>query len=246
MPWAALSTPVTSIGVAVGVGVVGQDVDRGGVGVLVDGEAVVVGDGLVVDGRDRHVDGGGVAVGDGVGERVGAVVVGVGLCRSTTPSVRVDGAVGGVADVGDLDGVALDVGVVGQDVDRGGGGVLVDGDAVVDRDGACRRPRSTLIVDGGGVAVGDRVGERVGAVVVGVGRVGDTPSVRVTVPWAALPTSVTSMRVAVGVGVVGQDVDPVAAASSSTVKLSSCGDGLVVDGVTVRHGGGGAAVERCR
>ena len=121
---------------------------------------------------DRDGDRGGLgdaARGDRVGEAVGAVEVGVRRVGDGAVAVVDDRAVGALGDAGD-DRRALEV-VVGQHVggDRGvlGRRVAV-GDDVVDRgDGD---------VDRGGLgdaARGDRVGEAVGAVEVGVGRVGD-------------------------------------------------------------------------
>ena len=75
------------------------------------------------------------AVGDRVGEAVGAGEVGVRACRSTVPSpvmatVPLAAWVTAVMSAG----VAVDVGVVGQDVDAVTRGVF-------GRGRACRRPR---------------------------------------------------------------------------------------------------------
>src|SRR5207248_1733087 len=113
-------------GVAVHVGVIGDDVE--GLGrVLVRMPDVVVdchgGGGDGVDG-DGHGGGGGRvhrAVVGGVGEGVGAVVVEVGAL-SVLAALRVCGddagrAVAGGAQVGHVQGVAVHVGVIGDDVE---------------------------------------------------------------------------------------------------------------------------------
>ena len=69
-------------------------------------------------------------VGDVVGEGVGPVEVGVGGVGDGSVPVVDDGAVGRVGYAGDREGVAVDVGVVGQDGD-GDRGVLIGGVGVV-------------------------------------------------------------------------------------------------------------------
>ncbi|PUA81130.1 hypothetical protein C7S10_08775, partial [Nocardioides currus] len=82
--------------VALDVGVVGQDREHRGVGVLVEREGVVVGHGHVVDPVDGHAHGGGRAAVELVGELVAAGVVGVGGVRHDA-LVQDDGAVLGLA-----------------------------------------------------------------------------------------------------------------------------------------------------
>ena len=165
-------------GVAVGVGVVGQHVAGEGA-VLADGIRIVVRDGGIVDrvDGDRHgCNGTGAgSVADGVGEAVGAVVVGVRGVGEGAIRVERQGAVCRSVDEGGGEGIAVDIAVIGEHARRqavvlvecervvlGDGGVVdgVDGDR-----------------DGGGVArrgaVGDGVGEGVGAVVVRIRGVGE-------------------------------------------------------------------------
>src|SRR3990172_51462 len=69
---------------------------------------------------------GAVAVGVGVGERVGAGEVGIGgVVDAGAPAGDRGAAAGRVRGRGDLQGVQLGVGVVGQGIDRVGGRVLV-------------------------------------------------------------------------------------------------------------------------
>src|SRR5205823_5032925 len=151
-------------GVAVGVGVVGQDVDRDRRGVrgaaVGDGERGLVGDGN----RNGGAGSAAVAVADGVAETVGPR-------RGAGAGGVVDGAVAVVhrgavlrhADARDRQRVAVGVGVVAQDVDRDRRGVRAG--AVVDR----HRVVVLDQVDGDGgarsatVAVADGVAERVDA-----------------------------------------------------------------------------------
>ena len=153
---------------AVDVGVIGQHVDRGGGGVLEHGGGVVDGDrgsSTQVTVTDTVAV---VAAVERVGERVrgpaglAVAVVGVGLVGEPGAAAGDHhGAVGRLGHRGDRDRVALDVGVVGQHVHRGGGGVLehrggvVDGDRGVVDTGDGHRHR------GGGAAWGEGVGERV-------------------------------------------------------------------------------------
>src|SRR5205085_2586624 len=122
-------------GVPIHVGVVGQHVDPGR-RVLVGGGRVVAGDRRVVDRADGDPHGGGrkaaVAVADGVGERIAAVVVRGGGVGQRAVGIPGDGAVGALGHGGDRQGVAVHVGVVGEHVD-GGGGVLVGGGYVIPR-----------------------------------------------------------------------------------------------------------------
>ena len=105
--------------------------DRGGGGVLEHGGGVVDRDRRVVDTGDGHRHGGAVAAGERVGERVrgparlGVAVVGVGFVGEAGAAAGDDdGAVGRLGDRGDHLRAVVDVGVVGQHVHRGGGGVL--------------------------------------------------------------------------------------------------------------------------
>src|SRR6185503_14102861 len=114
--------------------VVGQDVDRGGRGVLVEGLRVVDGTRRVVGARDGDVRGGAGAAVEGVGEVVCAAVVRVGRVGQVGSGVGDrHRAVGAIRLRCDRLRAAVDVGVVGQDVDRRGRGVLVEGLGVVDR-----------------------------------------------------------------------------------------------------------------
>ena len=142
VPWVRIGHLGRGQGVAVGVGVVGEDA-RGS-----DHEGRVLGGGVRVGHRDRGGIGGGHGQADGDGVRVEGPVVGlVGEAVGTDIAGRrdvADGTVGADRDravgrIGDLDrgeGVAVGVGVVGQDA-RGGddeGRVLGRGVRVGHRD----------------------------------------------------------------------------------------------------------------
>ena len=157
-------------GVALDVAVVVED-GRGDVvvgRVLVDHDRVVVGDRVVVDALDvdGHVAGVGVgAVADRVVEPALAVAAHVRVGREgDRAGVERDAAAGGAGDAGEGEGVALGVGVVGQEVGVGDleGGVLGRGGRVVDRHGcvvdALEVDRDVAGV-GAAVAVVDRVVE---------------------------------------------------------------------------------------
>ena len=121
------------------VGVVRQDLKDVARAVLDDGLNVVHGVRHVVDVVDGHGHLGGVraalAVAGGVGEGVGACRIRIGEVgvRGVLDVVARDGgcAVGRVAHVGDLEGVAVVVGVVAEDVDDVADGVLVHRGRVV-------------------------------------------------------------------------------------------------------------------
>ncbi len=149
-----------------------------------------------------------MAVRDRIGDGVAAVVVGI--RRIGQLAVRADAhrAVqrgGG----GDMQGVAIDIGVVRQHVD-GGGGVLVGRGGVVMR---IRRivHRADADIDDGRVlmamAVVDGVADFVGAVVVRVGGIGQL-AVRADGHRAVLGGGRNHRQlVAIGIAVVGQHVD---------------------------------------
>ena len=204
-------------GVAVGVGVVGQDA-RGG-----DHEGRVLGRGVRVGHRDRGGIGGGHGQADGGGVRVDRPVVGlVGEAVGTDIAGRRDVAdravgaqgEGAVADVGHQDraqGVAVGIGVVAEDA-RGG-----------DRQGRVLGGRVGVgHGDRGGVGGGHRQADRDGVGVEGpvVGLVGegvgtdigggrDVADRAVGAQGQAAVADVghqdRGQRVAVGVGVIGQD-----------------------------------------
>src|SRR5690606_31904663 len=195
---------------------------------------VVVRDGGVVDGGDgdRHVDGGGaaVAVVDGDGEAVGAVVVrkvgggaGGGLRvedQGAVPRRRGDGIGERVAvDVAAGDGAGGRRVLVRGDRGAGGDGRIVDGG---DRD---------RHVDGGGAAVAviDGDGEAVGAVVVRIGRVGVGAGLRVEDQGAVLRRGGDGVAARVAVDVAAGD--------------GAGGRGVLV-GVERGRGGGGRVVDR--
>ncbi len=98
---------------------------------------VVDGDGGVVDRGDGDGDGGrrtgGRAVRCGVGEGVGAVVVGDGCVGERAVGVEGECAVAGSGDECGCECGVLDVGVVGEDV-AGQLGVFVGSEGVVDCD----------------------------------------------------------------------------------------------------------------
>src|SRR5882724_13254132 len=137
--------------------------------------AVVVGHRRVVDGRHRQAHlrtaGAAMAVGNGVGETVGAVVVGARRIADAAVLVQRDRAMGGGADGGDGQRVMVGIGVVAQqarrrDMERRVLGsreaVVVGHRGVVDRRDRDAHRRDVAV---GGAVVG-LVGEAVGAVVV--------------------------------------------------------------------------------
>ena len=165
--------------------------------------------------RDVHRRGVGVAVSviHRVGERVAAVKIGVGRVGKCPVAVVDHRPVRRLGEAGDGQRVALGIGVVGQHVARGDGIVLVCGDRVIhcigrgigrrrgrDRDVHRRRV-------GVAVAVIHRVGERVAAVKVGVGRVGKCPVAVVDHrPVRRLGEAGDGQRVALGIRVVDQHI----------------------------------------
>ena len=202
---------------------------------------------------DGHGDTGGggaaIAVGDGVGEAVGAVEVGVRGIGEGAVAVVHHGAVGPLREAGDGQAVAVEVAVVGEQA--GGaddqGRVLVGRRAVVRRHGGVvDRVDGHGDAGGGGaaIAVGDGVGEAVGAVEVGVRGIGEG-AVAVVHHGAvgALGDRGHDQRIAVGIAVVGQDCDrdrSVLVGAGAVVR----GSGRIVDvgevdGDGIRHAAAG-------
>src|SRR5262249_1654371 len=144
-----------------------------------------------------------VAVADGVGEGGRAVVVGV-RRESDVAAGEAHRAVDRAADAGDAQGVAVDVGVVGEQRARrdhqgrvlGGGGRVVDRDrGVVDgADGDVGRDRESVGGGGGGGRVG----------VVGVRRESDVAAGEAHRAVDRAADAGDAQGVAVDVGVVGE------------------------------------------
>ena len=170
------------------------------------------GDGRVVRGRDGHGDGAGgkaaIAIADRVGDRVGAVEIGIRHIGDRAVGVDRDGTVRRNG-AGHSQRIAVDIGVVTQrsDGDRGvfrsGGGVRIGDRRIVDR--------SHGHADGSGgettVAIADGVGDRGGAVEIRGGREHDRPVGIDRHRPVGRCRAGHGQRVAVGVAVVAQDVD---------------------------------------
>src|SRR5262245_5203938 len=166
-------------GVAVGIGVVGEDAWGTDVQGGVFGSAVAVVDRhrCVVDAGDRDHDGGdagvGLAVVGVVSEAVGAVVVGRRGVGEAAVAVQAQAAVRGLAHQHRVQGIAIRIAVVGQ---HAGGGYVQSGVfgravAVVDRH-RCVVDAGDGDHDGGDAGVGltvvGLVSEAVGDVIVGL------------------------------------------------------------------------------
>ena len=165
-------------GIAVGVLVVGQHVD-GNRRILVGGRRIVPGDGRRIRRLHRDADRGGsappLAVRDAVGEAVGARKTGIGRVGEGAAGIECDAAVGRPGDQRWAERVAVDIAVVGQHDDgdrralRGRHRVVGRRGGVVDRGHRDAHRRGV----GAAVPVRDAVGEAVGAVEVGVRRIGE-------------------------------------------------------------------------
>ena len=141
VPLAGSEADAIVVGPAVGVGVVGEHVDRRRGGILENGRRVVHRRRRVVDAGDRDRDGRGRAAVQGVGERVrrraGRCVAVVRIRLIGQPRAAHgddDRAVRRIRRRPDQLQAAIWIGVVRQHVDRGRRGVLGHSRGVVDRD----------------------------------------------------------------------------------------------------------------
>jgi hypothetical protein len=231
-------------------GVVGGQGLSGQRAVFVGEEGVVDGDRQVVDGVDGQEGGGGgdiaIGIGQGVGEAVGAVVVGVRGVGEAAVGVDHDAAVAGSG--GECPGVAAIPrgGVVGGQGLSGQRAVFVGEEGVVDGDRQVVDGVDGQEGGGGGdiaIGIGQGVGEAVGAVVVGVRGVGEAA---VGVDHDAAVAGSGGERPGVAAiprgGVVGgQGLSGQRAVFVGEEGVVD-GDRQVVDGVDGQEGGGGGDI----
>ena len=165
-----------------------------------------------VDGQvDRRRIGGAVGIDDGVGEAVGAVEVGVRRIGYRAVAVDGDRTVLRLGDAVHNHLTAIHVAVVGHHV-QVHRGIFVDDRRIIDRnrrvidriDGQIGARR----IETAG-AIGNRIGKVIGAVIIGIGCVGDR-TVLVDGNRAVLRLAVDlghDQGIAIGVRVVGRQVD---------------------------------------
>ena len=170
--------------VAIDIGIVAQNARHpdGQRRVFVGGEGIVHRHRRVVHRIDRQVDGGGIGIAGAViglvGEAVGAVEIGVGRIGEGAVAVQRQRAMGRARDHGAGQRIVFHIGVVAQHAGRGDGQgrVFVGGEGVIHRH---RRVvhRIDGEIDGGDVGIRGPVirlvGEAVGAVIIGVRRIGE-------------------------------------------------------------------------
>ena len=197
--------------VTVRIGVVAQHVDRHR-HVLVGGIGVVLGHGRIVHRKHGHLNGrerrASVSVARGVRERIDTVEPGIGSVEHVVAVVD-HGSMGRLRDGLDGQRVAVGIVIVLEHIDRDRC-VLVCAHAVVacvggvvqgsDGDGHAGRRSSP-------VPVGDRVGEGVDAVEVGIRGVRDAVSVVGDRAVVGLSRRLNGEAIAVWIGVVDQHVD---------------------------------------
>ncbi len=122
-------------GIPVDIGVIGEDGDRDR-GVLGGRGGIIRRDRGIINRMDGEGDGGGgggaLAVDEGIGEGIGAVEIGRGRIGDGG-TVGLGGALRGLTDGADREGIPVDIGVIGEDGDRDRG-ARGGRDGIVDRD----------------------------------------------------------------------------------------------------------------